>query len=151
MQSAKIDSLSKYNSLVNCVLISDREFPGELCDFLVHEYELEATLLTKATEKGFELLGKSSNSRKSYKEDTLVKCNSCAHFNSKSTATVFDVNANCEISASDVVMNEGCLHISISGSERVMLKIAKKNESSKSDIDDIIVIGNSLRNILRLW
>ena len=151
MQSAKIDSLSKYNSLVNSALISAREFPGELCDFLVNEYELEAILLTKATEKGFELLGKSSNSRKSYKEDTLVKCNSCAHFNSKFTATVFDVNANCEISASDVVMNEGCLHISISDSERVMLKIAKKNEFSKSDIDDIIVIGNSLRNILRLW
>ena len=152
MQSAKIDFLSKYNDLVNSALTSAKEFPDNLCDFLVKEYEFEAVVLTaKVSDNEFEILGKSSQSRKSYSSDSFLKCNVCNQTNNDSTVTRFEFDTDCEFTASDVMMNEGCLHISISNSERVLLKIAKKSEITQSEVDNIIVVGNSLRNLLKLW
>lgn len=152
MQSAKIDFLSKYNDLVNSALTSAKEFPDNLCDFLVNEYEFEAVVLTvKVNDYKFEILGKSSHARKSYTSDSFLKCNVCSQTINDSTETRFEFNTDCEFTASDVMMNEGCLHISISNSERVLLKIAKKSEFTQNEVDNIIVVGNSLRNLLKLW
>ena len=151
MQSVKIDFLSKYNQLVNSAITLAAEFPDELCNFLAEEYEFEAIILTKVREDGLEILGKSYNSRKSYSKNAIIKCNGCLNYVKESTETRFITNADCEITASEVVMNEGCLYINISDSERVMLKIAEKNEFVQNEIDNIIVIGNSLRNLLRIW
>ncbi len=151
MQSVKIDFLSKYNQLVNSAFTLAAEFPNELCNFLAEEYEFEAIILIKVREDGLEILGKSYNARKSYSKNTVIKCNGCLNFVTESTETRFITNADCEITASEVVMNEGCLYINISDSERVMLKIAEKNEFVQNEIDNIIVIGNSIRNLLRIW
>ncbi|MCH7771984.1 MAG: response regulator, partial [Bacteroidetes bacterium] len=151
MQSVKIDFLSKYNHLVDSAITLAAEFPDELCNFLAEEYEFEAIILTKVREDGLEILGKSYNSRKSYSKNAIIKCNGCLNYVKESTETRFITNADCEVTASEVVMNEGCLYINISDSERVMLKIAEKNEFVQNEIDNIIVIGNSLRNLLRIW
>ena len=152
MQSAKIDFLSKYNDLVNSALTSAKEFPDNLCDFLVNEYEFEAVVLTaKVRETEFEILGKSSHARKSYTSNSFLKCNVCTQVINDSTETRFEFDNGCEFTASDVMMNEGCVYISISHSERVLLKIAKKSEFTQNEIDNIIVVGNSLRNLLKLW
>jgi len=151
MQSAKIDSLSKFNKLINSALTSSNEFPNELCEFLVKESELEATVLTRSTGNGFEILGKSANAIKSYVQASVVQCNTCSNVTSSSTEINFEIKKDCEFRASDIVMNEGCMHIGISDNEKVMLKIAKKSEFTQKEIDDIIVIGDSLRNLLRLW
>jgi len=152
MQSAKIDFLSKYNDLVNSALTSAKEFPDNLCDFLVNEYEFNAVVLTvKVNENEFEILGKSSQARKSYKSNSFLKCNVCNQSNNDSTEPRFEFDNGCEFTASDVMMNEGCLHLSISNNEKVLLKIAKKSEISQNEVDNIIVIGNALRNLLKLW
>jgi CheY-like chemotaxis protein/signal transduction histidine kinase len=152
MQSAKIDFLSKYNDLVNSALTSAKEFPDNLCDFLVNEYEFNAVVLTvKVNDNEFEILGKSSQARKSYTSDSFLKCTVCTQVNNDSTEPRFEFDTGCEFTASDVMMNEGCLHLSISNNERVLLKIAKKNEISQNEVDNIIIIGNSLRNLLKLW
>ncbi|TDJ57062.1 MAG: response regulator [Ignavibacteria bacterium] len=152
MQSAKIDFLSKYNDLVNSAFTSAKEFPDNLCDFLVNEYEFEAVVLTaKVNDTEFEILGKSSHARKSYTSNSFLKCNVCTQVINDSTETRFEFDNGCEFTASDVMMNEGCLYISISHSERVLLKIAKKSEFTQNEVDNIIVIGNSLRNLLKLW
>ena len=59
MKSAKIDFLSKYNDLINSALSSSTEFPNDLCELLIKEYEFEAVVLTKFINSGFEILGKS--------------------------------------------------------------------------------------------
>ena len=152
MQSAKIDFLSKYNDLVNSAFTSTEEFPDNLCDFLVDEYEFEAVVLTaKVHDTDFEILGKSSHARKSYTSNSFLKCNVCTQVINDSTETRFEFDNGCEFTASDVMMNEGCVYISISHSERVLLKIAKKSEFTQNEIDNIIVVGNSLRNLLKLW
>ena len=151
MQSAKIDSLSKFNKLINSALISSNEFPNELCEFLVKEFELEATVLTRATDSGFEILGKSVNAIKSYVQASIVQCKNCSNISNNSTEINFEHKKDCEFRASDIIMNEGCLHIGISDNEKVMLKLAKRTEFVQKEIDDIIVIGDSLKNLLRLW
>ncbi len=152
MQSAKIDFLSKYNDLVNSALTSAKEFPDNLCDFFVNEYEFEAAVLTlKVNDNEFEILGKSSKARKSYTSNSFLKCNECAQIINDSTETRFEFDTGCEFTASDVLMNEGCLHISISNHERVLLKIARKSKITQNEVDNVIVVGNSLRNLLILW
>jgi CheY-like chemotaxis protein/signal transduction histidine kinase len=150
MQGSKIDFLTKYNHLVNSALTSDKDFHNDLCDFLVDEYELEGVLLLNMGDKEFEILGKSNSSRKTYKPGTLLKCNLCWHFQNKSTDTQFETSKDCEITVTDVVMHEGCLYVTVSENERVMLKVAKRSEFTQNDSDDLVIIGNTLKNILRL-
>lgn len=151
MQSSKIDFISKYNNLVQSALSSSQEFPNILCEFVSEEYEIEATVLVKIKEKCFEFLGKSSKAKKSYNENSKLTCTTCSSVNFASTETKFDVNPACGFKVSDILLNEGCLHISVTENERVLLKVARKNEFTKSDIDNFIIIGNSIRNLLRLW
>ncbi|MEJ2505687.1 MAG: response regulator [Ignavibacteriaceae bacterium] len=151
MQSAKIDSLSKFNKLINSALTSSNEFPNELCEFLVKEYELEAAVLSRKTDSGFEILGKSINAIKSYVQASIVQCKTCSNISNNSTEINFELKKDCEFRASDIIMNEGCLHIGISDNEKVMLKLAKRTEFVQKEIDDIIIIGDSLKNLLRLW
>ena len=151
MQSSKIDFISKYNDIVQFALSAARELPDSLCEYLVNEFEFEAVVLVKIKEKGFEFLGKSSTAKKSYNHSSQLNCLSCNLVNSYSTETIFEVNPQCEFKSSDVVLNEGCLQISITDDERVLLKIAKKSNFSQKDKDNIVIIGNTIRNLLRLW
>ncbi|MBT8378543.1 MAG: response regulator [Ignavibacteria bacterium] len=151
MQSAKIDFISKYNNLVQFALSSSQDFPNNLCEFIAEEYEFEAAVLVKIKENSFEFLGKSDNAKKSYNRNSQLGCSGCNAVNFYSTETKFDVNPNCGFQASDVILKEGCLHISVTDKERVLLKIAKKKDFTKSEWDNILVVGEAIRNLLRLW
>ena len=151
MHSSKIDLISKYNNLVQYALSSAKEFPDNLCDYLVDEYELEAVVLLKVKDKSLELLGKSSSAKKSLDQSSVYTCNYCQALQNNSSETVFEVNQQCEFNAADIVINEGCLHITITENEKVIVKIAKKNEFSNIEKDNLIVIGNSVKTLLLLW
>lgn len=151
MLSSKINFIANYNNLIDYALSASREFPDNLCDYLVSELEIEAALIVKIKEKGFEFLGKSSTAKKSYDQKSEIGCAKCKMVSSISTETKFDCNPECELQISDLVINEGCLHLSISDSERVLLKLAKKSEFTQGDKDNLIIIGNSIRNLMRLW
>ena len=151
MLSSKIDFISKYNNIVQYALSAAKEFPDNLCDYLVNEYEFEAVVLLKAKDKTFELLGKSSSAKKSLTFSSEIGCKNCEALANPSGDTKFIVNSQCEFNATDIVINEGCLHIGVSENERVVLKIAKKSEFTNVDKDNIIIIGNTIRNLLRLW
>lgn len=151
MQSSKIDFISKYNNIIQYALSAAKEFPDNLCDYLVNEYEFEAVVLLKVKDKSFELLGKSSSAKKSLSLSTELGCKNCEGLANPSADTKFIINPQCEFKASDLVVNEGCLHLGVTEGERVVLKIAKKTEFTNIDRDNIIIIGNSIRNLLRLW
>jgi CheY-like chemotaxis protein/signal transduction histidine kinase len=151
MQSSKIDFILKYNDLIQFALSSSHEFPNVLCEFVSEEYDIEAAVLVKVKESGYEFLGKSSKAKKTYNSSSNLNCTTCSSVNFISTETRFDVNPSCTFKASDVLLNEGCLHISVTDKERVLLKVARKNEYTKNDIDNLIIIGNAIRNLLRLW
>ena len=141
MQSSKIEFISKYNKLVQFALSSSQDFPNSLCEFVTDEYEFEAALLVKVKENAFEFLGKSSKAKISYNHKSKIDCPNCNSVNFYSTETKFDINPSCDFNASDVLLKEGCLHISVTDKERVLLKIGKKSEFTKSDLDSIIIIG----------
>jgi len=151
MQSSKIEFISKYNNLVQFALSSSQDFPNSLCEFVSEEYEFEATVLVKVKENGFEFLGKSSKAKISYNQKSKIDCPNCNSVNFYSAETKFDINPSCDFKASDVLLKEGCLHISVTDKERVLLKIGKKSEFTKSDLDSILIIGDAIRNLLRLW
>ncbi len=151
MQSSKLDFISKYNNLVQEALTSSQDFPNILCEFMCEEYEFEATLLVKVKDKGFEFLGKSSKAKKSYNSGSELMCTSCESVNFSSTETKFDINSKCDFKTSDVLLSEGCLHLSITDNERVLIKIAQKKEFSKTNQDNLIVVGDAIRNLLRIW
>ena len=151
MLSSKIDLISKYTNIVQYALSAAKEFPDNLCDYLVTEYELEAVVLLKVKDKSFELLGKSTTAKKSLNQSSLYSCNNCQALQNNSSETVFEINQQCEFNAADLVINEACLHITISENEKVVLKIAKKNEFSNVEKDSFIIIGNTIKTLLLLW
>jgi CheY-like chemotaxis protein/nitrogen-specific signal transduction histidine kinase len=151
MLSSKINFITNYNDLVSNALSSAKEFPDSLCDYLVNEFEFEAVVLLKIRDKRFEFLGKSSGSKKSLNYLSNLGCNSCKALKDPSAETKFETNSQCEFAASDVVSFEGCLHINISDDERALIKIAKKSEFTNVEKDNLVIIGNTIRNLLRLW
>ncbi len=151
MLSSKIDLISKYNNIVQYALSSAKEFPDNLCDYLVTEYELEAAVLLRVKDKSFELLGKSTTAKKSLNHSSIYSCQNCQALQNTSSETVFEVNQQCEFSVADMVINEGCLHITVSETEKVVLKIAKKNEFSNIENDNLIIIGDTIKTLLQLW
>jgi len=151
MQSSKIDFLSKYNDILSYALSASGDFPNSLCEYLAAELELEACVLVKIKEKGFEFLGKSPSAKDSYNVSSELRCQHCNAIDRVSTETTFEANPQCEFKASDVVLNEGCLYTSITDSERVLIKVAKRSEFTKTDVDNLIVVGKALRNLLLLW
>ena len=128
MQSSKIDFISKYNDLINYALSASSEFPESLCEYLVSEFEFDAVAIVKVKENGFEFLGKSSSAKKTYEQGSAISCNHCNSVNYFSTETKFEVVPECEFKVSDVIQHEGCLHLSVTDKERVLLKIARKAE-----------------------
>ena len=151
MQSSKIDSISKYNSIVQYALSAAKEFPNNLCDFLVTEYELEAVVLLNVKEASIELLGKSSSAKKSLTQATQYPCKHCQVLQNANTDIQLEMNPECELRAADIVTNEGCLYVPVSGSERVILKFASKTDITNVERDNFIVIGNTVKTLLLLW
>jgi CheY-like chemotaxis protein len=151
MLSSKIDSISKYNNLVQHALSATIEFPDNLCDYLVSEYELEAAVLLKVKDKTLELLGKSASAKKSLTHSTEYSCSKCQSLQNASSETRFEANPECEFRAADMVTNEGCLHITVTETEKVVLKIAANFELTNVEKDNFIIIGNTVKTLLLLW
>ncbi len=152
MQSSKIESLTKYNDLINLTVKNSPEFANSLCDFLVSELELQAVVLFKINDDNNLLfLGKSDGAKKIFVKNSSFKCTVCKSISSNQETINFNSQADCEIQTSDFVIYEGCLFIKISASERFLLKIAKKTAFSKSDKDNLESVGEAVRNFLKLW
>ncbi|HRP93572.1 MAG TPA: hypothetical protein PLH53_11820, partial [Ignavibacteriaceae bacterium] len=78
MQSSKIDFLGKYNELIQTAIRSSVDFPAQLCDFIVKEFELEAVVLFKITNNNsLELIGKSSTAKKNITNEVQISCPNC--------------------------------------------------------------------------
>ncbi|RKY99983.1 MAG: hypothetical protein DRQ13_01285 [Ignavibacteriae bacterium] len=151
MQSSKIDYIKKYNDLIRFALSSSQEFPNNLCEFLVSEYDIEAAVLTRVVDNNIEVLGKSSEARKGLASNTMISCTNCSHFSSESTETKFEIDPQCEFKATDQILIEGCLHLSITDKDKVVVKLAKKTEFTQIDRDNLVVVGESIRNLLKIW
>ncbi len=152
MQSSKIDFLGKFNELVKTALRSETEFPNKLCDFISSEFELEAVSIFKVNnQKNLELLGKSFSSKKSLTNQSQISCPSCKNLIEENQTLHFQSQKDCSFNITDQVMNEGCVLINVLDGQSVLLKLAKKSAYTKSEIDNIEFISDSVKNLLKLW
>ncbi len=152
MQSSKIDFFSKYNELIQTALRSAADFPGKLCDFLVREFEVEAAALFKITSNNsLELIGKSLTSKKTLTNEAQINCPNCANLTAKQQFQNFTIQSNCSFNITDHLMNEGCLLFNLGDGQNALLKIAKKSSFTQSDSDNIELISEGLKNLIKLW
>ena len=152
MQSSKIDFLGKYNELVQSAIRSAADFPNILCDFITNEFELEAAVIFKVnSNKIFDLIGKSFSSKKTLSHQSQISCPVCKSIIEENHTQQFNIQSNCNFNITDQVMNEGCILINIADGQSALLKVAKKTPFSKSEIDNIELIGSSIKNLLKLW
>jgi CheY-like chemotaxis protein/signal transduction histidine kinase len=152
MQSSKIEFLTKYNSLLKQALDSSKYMPDNLCEFLVSEYELQAVLLFKIEEtRNLTFLGRSAEAKKSYSKDSTVEFQSNKFVKNNLQASLFEIQAECEIQASEYVMYEGCLYVRLSDNEDALFKIAKKTPFTNIERDNLQTIGEAIGNLLKLW
>ena len=152
MQIAKIDFLTKFNKLLKTAHKATADFPDQLCEFLVEEFEFQAVVAFKIVDNDKLLvLGRSSNARKAYLKNSQFGCSTCKALKSSAGAISFNSQADCELQTSEYVIYEGCLHIKINDSEKALLKIAKKTPFSKTEKDQIEVIGDAAAALLNAW
>ena len=152
MQSSKIESLTRYNDLINLAVKNSQEFPDSLCQFLISEFDLQAAVLFKVNENdGLLFLGKSDGAKKAFIKDSSFRCSVCKSISTNLDLINFNSQPDCEIQTSDFVIYEGCLFVKISSSERFLIKLAKKTAFSKSDRDNLQSVGDAIKNFLNLW
>ncbi|GIK23221.1 MAG: response regulator [Ignavibacterium sp.] len=152
MQSSKIDFLSKYNELIQAVIRSAADFPGKLCDFLVKEFELEATALFKLkSNNSLEVIGKSLTAKKTLTNEVQINCPNCTSLTAKQQFQHFTIQSNCAFNITDHLMNEGCVLFNLGDGQIALLKIAKKTSFTQSDSDNIELISEGIKNLVKLW
>ncbi len=152
MQISKIDSLNRYNTLLKSSIKSSDEFPSQLAEFLVSEYELQSVVIFKITDDNKLLvIGKSNESKKSYENNSIAECTHCISLKTNTSDPVFNTQADCQIQASEFVVYEGSLFVQYSSTEGAILKIAKRTPFSKTDKENIESIGKAAANLLNIW
>ena len=152
MQSSKIDFLGKYNELIQTAIRSSVDFPAKLCDFIVEEFELEAAVLFKITNNNsLELIGKSTTAKKSLTNEVQVTCPNCKSIIENNVVCKFFVQSNCSFNITDQMINEGCVLIKVADEQSALLKIAKKTNFTKNEIDNIELISECSKSLLKLW
>ena len=152
MQSSKIDFLGKYNELIQTAIRSSVDFPTQLCDFIVKEFELEAAVLFKVTSnKSLEVIGKSATAKKSITSEIQITCPNCKNITENNQVCQFLTQSNCSFNITDHIINEGCVLIKVADEQTALLKVAKKTNFTKNETDNIELISESSKNLLKLW
>lgn len=152
MQSSKIDFLGKYNELVQTAIQSSADFPNKVCDFVVKEFDLEAAGIFKVNNgSNLELIGKSINVKKSLARESLITCHNCKNIHDRNIFDQFNLQTDCTFNLTDQIINEGCVLVNISDGQSALIKVAKKTPFNKSETDNIELISNSIKNLLKLW
>jgi len=151
MQSSKIDFLGKYNELIQTAIQSSADFPNKLCDFIVKEFELEAAAIFKVNNgSNLELLGKSITVKKSLSKESQITCPNCKVIHDKNLLNQFTLQSDCTFNLTDQVINEGCVLVNVADGQSALIKVAKKTPFTKSEKDNTELIGDSVKNLLKL-
>ena len=152
MQSSKIDFLGKYNELIQTAIQSSADFPNKLCNFITKEFELDAAAIFKVNNSSnLELIGKSTTVKKTLSRESQISCPQCKNLIDKNQLNQFSIQTDCSIHITEHILNQGCILLNIADGQSALVKIAKKTPFTKSEIDNVELIGDNLKNLLKLW
>lgn len=147
----KFEILENYNTLIKSALNGRDNFPDEICDFLVNDFEFQASVLFKiVASESLLVLGRSSSARKNYLRGSEFTCSVCNLFKDAGEYSV-NSDSNCELQISEFVIYESCITFNLSSNERAFLKVSKKTPFSQADADLLRKIGEYIKYILINW
>ncbi len=151
LYNLQLEFLEKNNSLLQLANKGVDDFADYLCNFLVKEYEFLSVALFKTIGNNkYLVLGKSHNARKLYIRGTEFGCKHCKYGNLGLDFAI-GTDSDCEISVSEFVTYEICVHFKISPSESGMLKIANRSPFSSSDTEQLKKISDYVAALLNYW
>ncbi|RPI67730.1 MAG: hypothetical protein EHM47_15365, partial [Ignavibacteriales bacterium] len=150
MQSLKLESLKKFNDVLQCAFISSPNFPDIICEFLVNEYNFDAAVLLEANADKFNVLGKSAGARESFKRNKTFGCSECLKKNNSNDSILFDSHQDCQVAAADQMFSDGSLFLN-SPSGSYLLKLAKKNTFNQDDKNNLQIVGSTVITLIAIW
>ena len=152
MQSSQLETLRKYNELLELAIASSAKFPNQLCDYIVSENGFEAALLFNALEnKELILSGKSSAAKKSYEIGATYSCSNCKSLNSISDVPMVNSQEDCQIQSTEYMIYERCFQLNIHSAKKYLFKIAKKTPFTPADDDAVKSFSILIKNLLSIW
>jgi CheY-like chemotaxis protein/two-component sensor histidine kinase len=152
MQLSKLEFLSKQNNLLTLALKPSPEFPGKLSEFLIEEFELQAVVFFSFTDDNrLKVLSSAGDTKKIYSAGANFSCTHCKNLKNKLNDITFDTEKECEIQASEFIINEGCLYLHSSEFESLLIKIAQKKPFSKTDIENFETAGRLVLSLYKVW
>ncbi len=151
VSAGKFEILDKYNSLIKSAYSGRDNFPDEVCNFLVNDFEFQAAVLFKIVQSNSLLvLGKSSTARKNYLRGSEFSCSVCNLFNNVGEYSV-NSDSNCELQISEFVIYESCITFNLDSKEKAFLKVSKKNPFSHDDADLLRKTSEYIKYLLVNW
>lgn len=152
MQSVKIEFLEKNNYLLKLAEKAQENFPDELCDYIVNEYELQAMVLFRIVDDGtLSVLGKSASAKKNFLRGASFTCTRCKALSHNEPVHNFYTDAECELQISEYLIYEICNTFRINDNTSGFVKFARKTPFSRAEIDSLRVLSGFLSNLLRFW
>lgn len=152
MQSVKLEFLEKYNYLAAMAEKAQEQFPDELCDYIVNEFELQAMVLFRITgDNNLTVLGKSLAAKKNFFRGATFCCSVCTLLKGNDPAHHFHSDAECEIQISEFVIYESCMTLKVSNGQSYFIKFAKKTPFLRSDITSLKTITDFMGSVLKIW
>ncbi len=151
MQGVKIEFVNKYTTLIKVAEKGLDNFPDELSEFMVNEFELQAVVFFKVNnDNSLTVLGKSASAKKNYLKGTIFSCSSCKLL-SNDTYSTFNSDPECEILISDFIIYEACNLVRITDSDRIFIKYARKTPFLRTDIDSFKIVSDLLSGLFKSW
>ncbi len=147
----KFEFIEDFNKLISLSREGRDDFADEVCNFLVNNFDLQASVFFKVEgERNIQVLGKSNSARKNYLKGTVFTCNACKVFETNSEYALYS-DSNCELQISEFLVYECCIIFNINKETKGFLKLARKNPFTQTDKAEWNKIIESFEFIFDIW
>ncbi len=150
LHGANLDAIEKIHSITKKAIKGSDNFPNEVCNFLVTEFEFLATVLFRLENNNLFVLGRSNSAKKHYMQGSKFNCSSCRLLNDHSQFGV-NTDTNCELQISEYVVYETCIKFRINNESNGFIKVANKTNFAQGDSEALKKISDFLSTAMELW
>lgn len=151
MIGSKYELISHLNNFYSIAKNGDASFTDSVANFISQEFDLEAVVFFKILDdNSLEVIGKSTNAKKQFKNGSIHFCKNCDIINSKSS-NKFHFSQDCEIQISDFLIYETCILLNLDNSEKLFVKLGKKSAFTQSELQQIEKTLTLFIALFNLW
>ncbi len=151
LHGLKLDILNKHSFLFNRAKEGKDNFPAELSDFLVIEFDFKEVLIFDIQDSNkLYLLGKSSYAGSEFSEGDYYDCKICEN---TSSVTFLNINSdfNCDVNLSSSPSYECCILFKTNNNKNILIKFTRKVHFTEIDTDALKSIAEIISNYLEIW